>query len=66
MLIDIVKHSKLFFDLERYNSLITNVTNRYTFNSTYYLSKDVISPWFNPKKNRNLGLSRNYPEMSAC
>jgi hypothetical protein len=66
MLIDIVKHSKLFFDLEQYNYLIEQFTNKYTFSSTYDLVNNKISPWFDPKNIRNLGLSRTYPEMAAC
>ena len=66
MIIDIVKHSKIFFDLEQYNPLIKTITDKYTYSSTYDLGHDKISPWFEPKNIRDLGLSRTYPEMAAC
>lgn len=65
MIINIVKHSELFYDLEKYNSLISNYMSKFTFNSTYDLANDILSPWFNPKNVRNLGLSRTYPHMCS-
>jgi len=65
MIIDIVKHSEIFQDLEKYNSLVSNYMAKFTFNSTYDLANNVLSPWFDPKNIRNLGLSRTYPHMCS-
>lgn len=66
LIVDIVKNPELFENLSKYNSDITKFMDNYRFDSNYDFSNKIISPWFNPKNVRNLGLSRTYPEMDAC
>lgn len=66
MVIDLVKHCGLFFDLQKYNPIIQEFSTRFEYNrpgEEYDFKNRKISAWFNPKNVRNLGLSRTYPKM---
>lgn len=63
MIINILNTS-LFNSLERHNQVIATAVEGFKFNSEYNLAQEIISPWFDPKNVKDLGLSRTYPHMS--
>lgn len=65
MVINIVKHCGLFFDLKKYNSIIMDFRSRFSYNAPgeeYDFLNRKISGWFDPQKVRQLGISRTYPK----
>jgi hypothetical protein len=66
MIIDIVENCDLFFSLVSLNKVIEDFASKFKYNEPgrdYDFTNRVISSWFNPRKIRDLGISRTYPRM---
>jgi hypothetical protein len=64
MIINIINNPNMYLSLSKYNRDINNKMKSYKFSGEYDFKNKVISPWFDPKNIRDLGLSRTYPHMS--
>jgi hypothetical protein len=64
MIINILKDSSLYKNLEKYNSVIRQISSKYTFKHGPDPSKGEATEWFDPDKYREAPLSRTYPRIA--